>query len=44
MRGTKLIFKEYKDTSMTDLLDLAMKAVKFTSILYIHWTKLNHYI
>ena len=38
----KAHFKRVKDTSITDLLNLAIKAVQFTPILYIHWTKLNH--
>ena len=41
MGGAKPILKECKGTSITDLLDLAIKAVKFTPILYIYWTKLN---
>ena len=41
MRGTKLILKECKATAITDLLNLVIKPVQFTPILYIHWTKLT---
>ena len=39
MRGTKHKSGHWKAMALTDRANVPIKAVLFTSILYIHWTK-----